>query len=63
MTKRQSSPRISSLAARVLAGYVPTEAEVKSLAASVLSQDEVKGGLDAAEILYGETSETGAKPA
>jgi hypothetical protein len=40
---KQSSPRISSLAARILRGYEPTPAEVRSLAASVLSQDEAKG--------------------
>lgn len=37
---KQSSPELSSLAARVLAGYVPTPEEVRSLAACVLSQDE-----------------------
>ena len=41
--KKQSSPSVSSIAARVLAGAKPTPAEVKTLAASVLSQDEKKG--------------------
>jgi hypothetical protein len=43
MTNKQTSSRISSLSAKVLGGYEPTEAEIKSLAASALSQDEVKG--------------------
>lgn len=38
--KKQTSPEISSLAARVLGGYDPTRAEVRKLAASCLSQDE-----------------------
>jgi hypothetical protein len=42
MAKKQSSPALSSLASRVLNGYEPTRAEIESLAASVLSQDEVK---------------------
>lgn len=37
---KQSSPRLSTLAARVLAGYEPTRSEIESLAGSVLSQDE-----------------------
>ena len=37
---RQSSDRLSSLAARVLGGYEPTREEIEALAASVLSQDE-----------------------
>jgi hypothetical protein len=36
-------PRISTLAARILRGYEPTLEEVRSLAASILSQDEAKG--------------------
>ena len=40
---RQSSATLSSLAARVLSGYQPTLPEIRSLAASVLSQDETKG--------------------
>jgi len=42
--KKQSSDRVSTLAAKVLSGAKkPTAAEARSLAASVLSQDEVKG--------------------
>lgn len=37
---KETSPEMSSLAARVLAGYAPTPEEARSLAASVLSQDE-----------------------
>ena len=40
MATKQSSPKVSSLAAKVLAGKKPTPAEVKTLAASVLTQDE-----------------------
>ena len=40
---KQSSPALSSLAARVMAGYEPSRAEIVSLAASVLSQDETPG--------------------
>jgi hypothetical protein len=40
---KQSSSAMSSLAARILKGYQPTPAEVRSLAASVLSQDGTKG--------------------
>lgn len=40
---KQSSAKLSSLAARILKGYVPTHDEVMALAASVLSQDETKG--------------------
>jgi len=43
MTKKQSSPSASSIAGKVLAGKTPTKAEVKTLAGSVLSQDEKKG--------------------
>ena len=43
MSKKQSSAKLSTLAARILNGYQPTQEEVKSLAASVLSQDEAKG--------------------
>jgi len=42
-TKKQSSDTTSTLAARVLKGHKPTPKEIKSLAASVLSQDEIKG--------------------
>lgn len=40
---KQSSPKASSIAGRVLAGEKPTTKEAKTLAASVLSQDEKKG--------------------
>jgi hypothetical protein len=43
MTKKQSSSRVSTLAGKVLAGQKPTPTQVKTLAASVLSQDEKKG--------------------
>jgi hypothetical protein len=44
MGKKQSSPSVSSLAGKVLAGAKKaTPAEQKTLAASVLSQDEKKG--------------------
>lgn len=43
MTKKQSSSNLSSLAGKVLVGSKkPTQAEIRSLAASVLSQDEKK---------------------
>jgi len=47
MTSKQSSAEMSSLAARVLGGYSPTREEVRSLAASVLSQDETPQADDA----------------
>ena len=44
MAKKQSSDKVSTLASKVLSGSkTPTKAEVKTLAASVLSQDEKKG--------------------
>lgn len=44
MPKKQSSPRVSTLAAKILSGdKKPTIADAKKLAASVLSQDEKKG--------------------
>jgi hypothetical protein len=43
MAKKQSSPKVSSIAGKVLAGKKPTQPEAKKLAASVLSQDEKKG--------------------
>jgi hypothetical protein len=43
MPKKQSSSTVSTLASKVLAGKKPTTSEAKSLAASVLSQDEKKG--------------------
>lgn len=43
-TPRQTSPQISTLASKVLSGQVkPTQAQVKSLAASALGQDQTKG--------------------
>lgn len=44
MATKQSTPKTSSLASKVLSGQVkPTPSQVKTLAASVLSQDEKKG--------------------
>jgi len=44
MTKKQSTSKTSTLASKVLSGKKkPTATEVKTLAASVLSQDEKKG--------------------
>nr|WP_155755930.1 hypothetical protein [Rhizobium leguminosarum] len=44
MAKKQSSSPISSLAGKILSGgKKATQADVKKLAASVLSQDEKKG--------------------
>lgn len=44
MAKKQSSSKASTLASKVLSGSKkPTAKEVKTLAASVLSQDETKG--------------------
>jgi hypothetical protein len=43
MAKKQSTPKTSSLAGKVLAGKKPTTKEVKTLAGSVLGQDEKKG--------------------
>ncbi len=44
MARKQSSSSTSTLASKVLSGSKkPTTAEVKKLAASVLSQDEKKG--------------------
>jgi hypothetical protein len=41
---KQSSPKLSTLAAKILSGEKkPTIADAKRLAASVLSQDETKG--------------------
>ena len=42
-SKKQSSSALSSLAAKILAGYQATIDEIKELAGSVLSQDETKG--------------------
>jgi hypothetical protein len=44
MSKKQSSGPVSTLASKVLSGAVkPTSSQAKTLAASVLSQDEKKG--------------------
>lgn len=44
MSKKQSSGPVSTLASKVLSGAVkPTPSQAKTLAASVLSQDEKKG--------------------
>lgn len=44
MPKKQSTPPVSTLASKVLSGAKkPTSAESKTLAASVLGQDEKKG--------------------
>ena len=40
---KQTGDKVSSIAGKVLAGKKPTAAEAKKLAASVLSQDEIKG--------------------
>ncbi|MEI9954500.1 MAG: hypothetical protein WDO74_37420 [Pseudomonadota bacterium] len=41
MAKKQTSPKVASLAGKVLSGSVkPTPAQVKQLAASALGQDE-----------------------
>ncbi len=43
-TRKQSSSRVSTLASKVLSGdKTPTTRDAKTLAASVLSQDEKKG--------------------
>ena len=43
MPKKQSSSKASTIAGKVLSGKKPTATETKTLAASVLSQDEKKG--------------------
>jgi len=43
MSKKQSSSKASSIAGKVLGGKKPTPTEIKTLAASVLGQDEKKG--------------------
>lgn len=43
MTKKQSSSKASTVAAKVLGGKKPTPSEARTLAGSVLSQDEKKG--------------------
>jgi hypothetical protein len=43
-TPRQTSPKVSTLAAGVLAGRVkPTAAQVRTLAGSALGQDQTPG--------------------
>ena len=42
-TPKQSSSRVSTLASKALSGKKLTTQEVKSLAGSVLSQDQTKG--------------------
>ena len=41
MARKQSSQRVSSIAGRCLAGKKITQAEVRTLAGSVLGQDEI----------------------
>jgi hypothetical protein len=43
MAKKQSSSKASTIAGKVLGGKKPTPTEAKTLAASVLGQDERKG--------------------
>lgn len=44
MAKKESSSKTSTLASKVLSGAVkPTPKQTRSLAASVLGQDETKG--------------------
>ena len=43
MPKRQSSPKVSTIAGKVLGGKKATSKEIKTLAGSVLAQDEKKG--------------------
>lgn len=43
MAKKQTGNKASSIAGKVLAGAKPTPKQVKTLAASVLGQDEKKG--------------------
>ena len=44
MPKKQSGDKTSTLASKVLSGTIkPTQAQAKTLAASVLGQDEKKG--------------------
>lgn len=43
-TPRQTSPKVSTLASRVLSGTTkPTAAQVRTLAASALGQDQTRG--------------------
>ncbi len=41
--RKQTSDKVSTLAAKVLKGKKPTPAEARTLAGSVLTQDETKG--------------------
>lgn len=43
MAKKQSGNKTASLAGKILSGKKATQKEAKTLAASVLSQDETKG--------------------
>lgn len=43
MAKKQSGNKASTIAGKVLAGQKPTPKQAKTLAASVLGQDEKKG--------------------
>lgn len=43
MPKKQSSPKVSSIASKALKGKQLSKKEIQSLAGSVLSQDEKKG--------------------
>ena len=48
MATKETSPEMSSLAGRVMGGYDPTIGQVRSMAASLLSQDETPGQGEAA---------------
>lgn len=43
MASKQSTPKASTIAGKVLGGKQPTKREALTLAASVLSQDEKRG--------------------
>lgn len=45
MANKQTSPKVSTLAAKVLSGTIkkPTPTQIKSLAATALGQDEKRG--------------------
>ena len=43
MAKSQSGNKAASIAGKVLGGKTPTKSEVRTLAGSVLRQDETKG--------------------
>ena len=43
MATKHSTSKTSTIAGKVLSGHKPTSKEAKTLAASVLSQDEKKG--------------------